>query len=351
MKDEAIDLSGSSVRRKKKKVRKERIERPSRTEMVVGKDSYVIVRRGSKNYLGFAFNPERNRCLIELQNGEEETIEYDNDTLLAALGTKPKMGQTAFGVKIQPVLGSKELPIGKVVYRRVLTDLDKKAFTSAMKRTYKAMRDQRLDIFPIGKITLLPKKGRYAGMYYYRRKGDEVFDSIELHPDSLEDRKYNEYILYHEYAHAIWYKKLEQHVRAKWVKAFQKRIEPELHKQRSMESMLKELMEAQVLVQDFRKELDDEGKALFKEVLSHYKRYHRLDPKAMNLLLTEDSNKFAELWPTRMTTIKNVKHDISEYASTSTEEFFAEAFAYHMTGRTLPKDITKLLNYTVKSVY
>lgn len=347
-----IDMTGAAERKRNKKRNqsKERSQERS-TDIEVAKDSYVIVRRGSKNYLGFAFNPERNRCLIELQNGEEETIEYDNDTLLAALGTKPKMGQTAFGVKIQPVLGSKDLPIGRVVYRRELTDLDKKAFTSAMKRTYKAMRDQRLDIFPIGKITLLPKKGRYAGMYYYRRKGDEVFDSIELHPDSFEDRKYNEYILYHEYAHAIWYKKLEQHVRAKWVKAFQKRIEPELHKQRSMEAMLKELMEAQVLVQDFRKELDDEGKALFKEVLSHYKRYHRLDPKAMNLLLTEDSNKFAELWPTRMTTIKNVKHDISEYASTSTEEFFAEAFAYHMTGRTLPKDITKLLNYTVKSVY
>lgn len=345
-----IDMTGAAERKRKKKQKRNK-QQEFGTDIAVTKDSYVIVRRGSKNYLGFAFNPERNRCLIELQNGEEETIEYDNDTLLAALGTKPKMGQTAFGVKIQPVLGSKDLPIGKVVYRRELTDLDKKAFTSAMKRTYKAMRDQRLDIFPIGKITLLPKKGRYAGMYYYRRKGDEVFDSIELHPDSFEDRKYNEYILYHEYAHAIWYKKLEQHVRAKWVKAFQKRIEPELHKQRSMEAMLKELMEAQVLVQDFRKELDDEGKALFKEVLSHYKRYHRLDPKAMNLLLTEDSNKFAELWPTRMTTIKNVKHDISEYASTSTEEFFAEAFAYHMTGRTLPKDITKLLNYTVKSVY
>lgn len=343
-----IDMSGAT---KFKRTKKRKEKTTPEVGIAVAKDSYVIVRRGSKNFLGFAFNPERNRCLIELPNGEEETLEYDNDTLLASLGTKPKLGQVAFGVKILPVIGTRDLPIGKVVHRRELTDLDKKAFTSAMKRTYKAMRSANLDIFPIGKITLLPKKGRYAGMYHYRRKGDEVYDSIDLHPESFEDRKYNEYVLYHEYAHAIWYKKLEQHVRAKWVQAFQKRIEPELHKQRSMGAMLKELLEAQVLVQDFRKELDEEGKQLFKEVLSHFKRYHRLDPKAMNLLLTEDSNKFAELWPTRMTTIKNVKHDISEYASTSTEEFFAEAFAYHMTGRTLPKDVEKLLKYTVKQVY
>lgn len=34
----------------------------------------------------------------------------------------------------------------------------------------------------------------------------------------------------------------------------------------------------------------------------------------------------------------------------SYEEFFAESFAYYMTGRKLPKDVKKLLKSTIKAL-
>lgn len=351
MKDETIDLSGSSVRRKKKKVRKERKERQSRTEMVVGKDSYIIIRHGKKNVLAFAFNPERNRCMIELPNGEDETVEYDDSTLIACLGTKPRIGQTAFGVKIMPTLSTLETPIGPILFKRELEDLEKKALMSALKRTRKAMLTQGIDVFPISQISIMPKKGKWAGMYKYSNRGGEVRDQIDLHPEDLSDRKYNEYILFHEYAHAIWYKKMEIHVRAKWVAAFQSRIEQELHAKDQLVEMRDELIHSGLPIKDFNKELDEEGKVLFKEVMLHYKRIHRLDARSMELLIQERSKRFAKLWPETVTTVKSIVTDISEYAAVSPEEFFAEAFAYSQTGRSLPRDVDKLLRQTVKSLY
>lgn len=367
MYSESIDVSGMLPNKKKKKkrpdvevkkkkkrtdveVKKKKKKRPVEdVGITVGKDHYVIVKRGNKNILALAFNPERNRCVVDLKDGEQETIEYTAETLIANLGPKPVSGSKAFGVTIMPLLGSTDSPLGTVEYYREMSDLDNKAFNSALRRV-KATLEENLvhDILPIGTIKIKPKSGKYAGMYHYKRKGDEVLDSIDLHPQTFEDRKYNEYVLLHECAHAVWYRLVNRKNKSRWVAMFQSRIEQLHHRQKQMDQLLKELVESQESVKEFERSLEEDMRPIFKEVVSHYKRYHRLDVRSMDLLLEEDSVKFAALWPSQAVAIQSVRTDISEYASTSPEEFFAEAFAYHLTGKTLAKDVTKLIKYTVK---
>ena len=359
MKDEVIDVSqnikkkkkGDKVKKKGDKVKKER--KPSVEVMPVPKDSYVIVEYQGRNFLALAFNPERNRAILDnsLASDEPITMEYDERTLLAALGTKPRVGTTAFGVKIQPFIGQSETEYGLFNYHRELSDLEKKALRSALKRTYATMSENNLEsIFPIGKFNVFPKKGKYAGMYHYRRKGDEVNDAIDLHPVTFEDRKYNEYLLLHEYGHAVWYRLMDSAIKAKWIALYHSRLELANVKKEQLDGMLKDLLHFTGTLKEFLKELPDEERLVFREVLSYIKRYHKLDNYALEILHVENTERFASLWPKRATIIESVKEDPSAYAMTKPEEMFAESFAFHLTGRTLSKDIRVLIKRTLKSL-
>lgn len=351
--DGVIDVT-QSIKKKKKgdKVKKERKAKVAEV-MPVPKDSYVIVEYQGRNFLALAINPERNRAVLDNSLASDDTItmEYDERTLLAVLGTKPRVGTTAFGVKIQPFVGQSESEYGPFNYFRELSDLEKKALRSALKRTYATMKDNGLSsVFPIGKFNVFPKKGKYAGMYHFRRKGDEVNDTIDLHPMTFEDRKYNEYLLLHEYGHAVWYRLMDSAIKAKWIALYHSRLELANVKKEQLDGMLKDLLHFSGTLKDFLKELPDDERIIFREVLSHIKRYHKLDNYALEILHVENTERFASLWPKRATIIESVKEDPSAYAMTKPEEMFAESFAFHLTGRTLSKDIRVLIKRTLKSL-
>ena len=338
----------------KKDKEKKKEKKPKAPPMMhIQKDSYVIVRQGNKHFLCLAINPERNRAVIDktLADEEHQTIEYDENNLVANLGLNPKAGSVAFGVKINPYISSVDSKYGPMHFFRVLEDLEKKALKSALRRTYDAMLEKNLNIFPLGSIKFFPKKGNYAGMYHIKRSMSEFTDGIDLFPDTFTDRSYNEYVLYHEYGHAVWFRMVPASYKARWIKLYHKRLELNSILKDRLESMLGELMEFTGTFKEFYKELEDESqdRLVFREVLSHYKRYHKLDGRSLEILWLEDSEKFASMWPKR-TTIVESRPDLSEYSMKNPDEFFAEAFAFHMTGKTMPKDITKAMEKTLKAL-
>lgn len=358
MKDVSIDVSGTTKKKKKKKNRsvdapiKKKKKVAATTGMHVAKDDYVIVEHQGKNFLALAFNPERNRAVIDssLKSDESITVEYDEKTLLAVLGKKPRLGQTAFGVKIQPFVGSTESEHGDIHYFRELSELEHKAFNSALKRCAKRLREARLDVLPVGHFNILPKKGKYAGMYHYRKKGEVITDHIDLHPESFEDRKYNEYLLMHEYGHAVWYRLMSSSQKAKWISLYHKRLDIANIARERLDSMLQELLHFSGTLKDFVKEMPEDERPIFREVMNHYKRYHKLDSYALEIIHVENTEQFAKLWPKRTTIIENVTEDPSAYAMTKVEELWAECFAYHTTGKLLSKDTRKLMEQTLKGL-
>lgn len=320
--------------------------------IIVGKDNYIIVRVGSKCKLGFAHNPERNTCYLEetLQSDEPIVFEYDEKTLIACLGADPEIG-TAFGVHIEPQRSEQEHEIGPIIYHRKLKKEEKKAFKWGLDKAVATLKEHKLDdVLPIKRVELRNKKGKYAGHYAIKRKGDDTQDKIVFHPQVLEDPKYNLYIALHELAHALWFRKISDEFRARWLVSYNEHTHVNKAKKSHMESLLKQLIESQASIREFQKELqDDEDKALFREVMVYLKRHHKLSPQDVNLLLTHNSQVLGEIWPTSAS-LSESELPITAYAATSVEEFFAEAASHVLTGQKIPKKIDKLLQKTFKHI-
>jgi hypothetical protein len=316
----------------------------------VNKDDYIIVRQGSKKYLCLAHNPERNKAVFDASFAEEEVryADYDEDTLLANLGPKPPVGTSAFGVKIEPYVKTTELPIGTVYHFRRMKKAEGKAFRAAVKKTYKKMMDANLDVFPFTSTYIYPKRGKYSGMYSYSVRISEVSDKLTLFPETFEDQKWNEYMLFHEYGHAVWYKMLDNRVRAKWIKLYQKRMELTIGLKDNLANLLDDFLKSDEPIKSYKRMLEDHEQLVFGEAVAYIKRYYKLDENAIDILRIEDATRFAEMWPKRTVIIENIKEDPSKYAMTKPEELFAETFAFYMKGNTISSDLKKLMDNTLR---
>lgn len=319
--------------------------------MNVEKDSYIIVQQGNKKHLCMAINPERNRAVIDstLIGDEVQYVTYDDKTLLACLGKKPANGQ-AFGVTIAPYLRTTDTEIGSLDIFRRMKKLEKRALLRAITKTHGVMIENQLDVFPFSQIQIRPKKGKYAGMYKFSRKGTETRDALLLYPETFEDTKWNEYMLFHEYGHAVWYKMMNKSLKSKWIKLYETRIELSKVDKKTLESLRTEYINSDGYVNQFKKDLEEEDKQIFGEVLKYFSKYHSLSATSLEILCAEDSVKLAEMWPTTAQIKSNVREDPSAYAMTSPEEFFAECFAFHMGGKKMSLDITKAIKGTLKRV-
>lgn len=319
--------------------------------IVVGKDDYIIVRVGSKCKLGFAHNPERNACYLDetLQSDEPIVFEYDEKTLIACLGADPEIG-TAFGVHVEPQRSEIEHKLGPLVYYRKMKKEEKKALKWALDKAVEVMVEQKLDsVLPIKRVEVRNKKGKYAGHYVIKRKGDDTQDKIVFHPQILEDAKYNLYVVLHELAHALWFRKTSDEYRARWLVSYNEHTHVNKAKKSHLENLLKQLIESQATIREFQKDLEEEDKALFREILVYLKRHHKLSPQDCNLLLTHNSQVLGDIWPTSAS-LSESEQPITAYAATSVEEFFAEALSHVLTGKAIPKKIDKLLQKTLKHI-
>lgn len=314
------------------------------------KDSYIVIKVGKKFKLGFAHNPERNTCYLEdtLHSDEPETFEYDDKTLVACLGLEPECGKV-FGIHIEPKRAEKLYPVGMVHYFRRMTKLEKKALRSAMETIVPLFEKYGLptDIFPIARIEVRAAKGKYAGLYKYKLVDGKAEDTVILYPQTFEDLKYNLYVLAHEFGHALWYRKVADNYRAKWLELYNTFTVVNKAKRVRLEQMLKALLDSQGTVREFGRELDLEDAALFKEVLTYLKRYHKLTPEHVNLLLNNNSVLLGEMWPTAAA-LSESENPISVYAGSSVEETFAESVALLVTGKQLPKKFDLLMQRTIK---
>lgn len=334
------ELSNNGKKRKKKVVQ---------LNVPVNKDDYVIVLSGKKAVLCFAHNPQRNTAYVaaSLDTDEPVAIEYDNTTLVANLGQKPKFGK-AYGADIEPKLSEFKSEIGKVCLYRELDDTEKKAVTSAIRMVHKRFKQKGLvDIFPVSVTNIRNPKGKWAGSYKVSFKDGEVHDTIQLHPKILEDAKYNLYIFAHELGHAIWYKKLNDRYRSMWLELYTKGIKIDHAKKPVMTQIFQSLVESQLTVRDFMKDIEEDELKLFKEALAYLKKHHKLTPEEINLMLNNDSRQLATIWPEYGTT-SSIESLVSEYAATSVHELFAECVGFYFSGKQIPKSAKSLLERTLK---
>lgn len=319
--------------------------------IAISKDDYIVVRHRRKPTLCLVLNEKSRRAVIEktLQTDEPEHVTYEKDDVLCNLGHSPQHGKI-YGIDVMPYMRTIESnKFGPILLFRDVPKKELKSLNKAMKSVYESFEKQAsVDFLPLYQIHLCPKKGKYAGMYHAKAKGSETFDIIKLHPETFADPIYNEYLIAHEFAHGLWYRCVSQELRVKWMNLYQKRLKLSTIDSKHLEELCSEVVRYEGGVRDYMKEVAEEDeKLVIKEVLTYFKRYHSMTAADVDLMLAHDSGKLADMWPNRAM-LSESRPDISQYAMTKVEEFFAEAVAYHMTGKMLPKDVKKGLDRTFK---
>lgn len=348
-KDKFKDVVKADVSGGKAVEKSEKKPREDRQQLPVEKDDYIVVKVGNKHKLCFAHNPKRNTAYLEetMQSDEPQTIEYDAFTLIANLGQKPAPGK-AYGVTVEPYFGDGSSEIGQLFFYRELDDEEKKAVRIGCKKAAKLMIDSGLSgILPIGRIEIRPPQGKWAGKYVISFKSGEAEDKILLHPKILNDQLHNVYIFAHELGHAVWYRMVPERMRSEWLLLFNEHTKVERAKKQEMEDQFHALAASQLSVREYMRDIEEEELAMFREALAYLKKHHKMTPEDVNVLLNNNSKALGKIWPSSAA-ISNSEPLVSEYAMTCVQELFAEAFAYHMTGRDIGKTVKKLLERTLK---
>lgn len=321
--------------------------------MNVSKDDYVLLNLGqAKPQLALVLNPKGQAYLdsgAEKDDAGKNNVRFVPEQVVANLGPDPKVGQ-AFGVKIEPYI--KSFPYrgwGTIHLFRKLDKLERKALKSGLDRCEKQLKAAKLwKALPID-IYIRPKKGKYAGFYKFKKNKDgTINDSITLNPETLKDPLYNSYIFAHEVGHAIWFRFVPDHIKAKWLKLYTKRVTVTQTKEKDLKELLRSVTSYNGSLRDYQKELADENElVLIKEIYSYISKKHRISKEDLEMILTEDRERVKDLWPSHAE-LSETRADVTEYAMVNVREFFAEAFAYHVTGKQLPQDVIKGMSFTVK---
>lgn len=317
--------------------------------MDINRNDYVVINRGRKKTLCFILNPKSRTAVVEstLSTDDPEQFNYEDEDVVANLGQDPSNGKV-HGLTVEPYIKTiSTKKYGPIEFYRKMDRNETKAFQNALKSAYEIFKaESSVGFLPVSKIVVRPSQGKYAGSYKASVKGGEIRDEVRFYPETFSDEIYNLYIICHEFAHGLWYRCVPHKLRSKWINLYQKRVTLSKITARHLEDLCKSLLDHSGGIADYRKEVaDEEEKAVIKEVLSYFKKYHSMDVTSLDLLLGYDSGSLVDMWPTAAM-LSESKPDISVYSMKNPEEFFAEAVAYRMTSKKLPKDVEKALTAT-----
>lgn len=319
-------------------------------------DDHLIVRIGTKNFLGLYIG--RSRILLEdgvARDDEDTQKEFKPEDVLANLGKKPEIG-SVFGVKVEPFIRKLNIPvIGEVrVYRENFKKQHFEVLKNCCESVVKIFKKHNmlswLDSF--SHVDLRTKISKYAGSFTYKRTKDGgKTDFITINGIGFDDRAYIEYVLIHEFCHGVWFRMVPDHVKVRWSIIYGKRIKRQSFNEKDLQSLLKDIQGYDGSIHNFMKEMADENQVtLLKEIYSHIKRVHRLDRNDVDMIVQNNRDALEEIWPEHQDISDQVNDVGSEYALTNVREFFAETMTAHLQGKKLPSDVTKACEATIQKL-
>jgi hypothetical protein len=319
--------------------------------MIIENDTYAIIKHSGKPKLVYVLNGEGRQGVLDssLASDSPVNITYVDQQALCPLGPEPKQG-SVYGLQIEPYINTfNTKKYGPIHFFREMDERQLKALKYAMIDVYDLFKESLSVAFlPVNAIHIKNKRGRYAGSYRASSSAGLAKDTITFHPHDFSDEKYNQYLVAHEFAHGVWYRCVPHKIRAKWIKLYEKRMHLKAVSPKRLDELFEEIVNHETGLNGFMKEVaDDFDLMLLKEVMGYLRRHYSLTKDNVQLLIEFDSESLGKIWPA-VAHLTEKRFDISEYASTKVEEFFAEAVAYYVTGRNLPKDVVKALEVTIK---
>jgi hypothetical protein len=238
----------------------------------------------------------------------------------------------------------------KDVMKMLRTSLDKTA-----------ERITKLKLEPFVKLIeteIRSKKGKYAGMYTHSKddaKPHRIWYAPEHSLAASNPKEYMEYIVYHEFGHAVRYNGVTRNkLRNKWLRLYQKTIAPVKIEKDVLKAMLKEMSEYDENEESFRHVFktvnEDQNPRTSKAILQWLKQTHRIGTHDLEVMWRASATKDLEnYWPDHMIDTHDLKPAVSDYATKNVEELFAESFAMYCQKKKLPASIEELLETSLST--
>lgn len=296
------------------------------------------------------------------------TFEATYEDLVCNLGPSPTLG-SAFGVDFRHLYkGTKEHDnFGDIHFFFDVEDSVGKTLWAAFTVVYKKLRAEGLE-----GITLLPivyeivsKQSKYAG--HFKMPKDITKDSARCQINVGKSHLLDDmvYVIAHELGHAVehFYLRKKTTLRGKWLDLFAQTSLKDVPTERQLNDLKQHFLEAESLVA-LRKVANEENDGdketarehnLFITVLRYLHRVRGISTYDLSLILQSDpdqrEDRITEIWPDvpALCAKRKTKPLVTEYATTNVSELFAEAFAHHLVGMKLPKDVTALMERSIQA--
>lgn len=309
--------------------------------MILENDDFVQYQFGKKKLYGYI-----KRDKVITQKGEEVEVSNAMDPeslnlisktdIITNYGKEPDLES----LKIETVMNSYVVPVfGTVIEYRPVTDQGRKIIKQALSEV--ANQVKNLEIFPT-RIYIKFNRGKKVGCFKYNKK-EEVAE-ISLMPQAM-DKDHIKNILLHELGHAVWNSTISDNIKVKWIKLYDKNMNRNKAKSDEVINLRSDLINSNMKVTDYIKNMED-GETL-KKVMAKIKELYNLKPQHIDLLI-QQGNDLTDYWPKEGLDLTEYTPFVSEYATESVEEFFAESFMFFCAKDTLPAIVIKAINYTIK---
>lgn len=327
--------------------------------MRINEKDYVVMLSGkNKRFLALVTKVEKLSNKTEytaiidnsdMQNESARTeVTFEHHEVIANLGRNPFSGR-CFNVSIEPFFRSKKInPWGVVSFYRDMTEDQFNLLTQALK-TAGGVAKQRSWFPPNVIVEVRNPKGKFSGSYRHTKK-DDTPDILTL---SLKDEHFEDlpYVINHELGHGVWFTLVSSSLKSKWISLYTKSTVLSDVTKLDLISMRNDLIKCGSCGDYFASVKDDEAKPIMaSEVFKFINRKHKLSKNDLDILLEDKDVDLTDIFPLKPMQIGSKSLLVSEYATKSVTELFAESFAFFILDRELPKEVKSLMKETLASV-
>lgn len=277
---------------------------------------------------------------IPSKDDDSTTVSFLTSDIVANLGKYPKAG-SIYGVKVEPLIRViKDKRFKEIRIYQKFTEDQYDHLSEELKIFYSILKENGHTGIPYH-IEVRNPQGSYTGYYKYLPKAEQ--DILCIKPEkNLEGIQY---ILGHEHGHAIYNRRTNTKTKNSWIKLYHSFVSVSEATEDDLEQILNEIYSAGSL-KDYLKDTDETTKCIVRACLAYIKDVHKLDKHHLETALSI-KEKIDDYWPISPLNFSERELVISEYSKKSPEEFFAEAYAFWLAERPLPKKIDNHLNSTL----
>lgn len=278
-------------------------------------------------------------------------MEFEIGDVVANLGPKPSFGKV-YKADIEPYHETLDHKLFKTPIA-VMVDIDdseRKEIIRCLNRLgNKAKVHGFLKYIRGITVVIRPGLSKTAGVWSLKKDEGEKITLYVPRTGSAEEAKLPwDYVLFHEIGHHFWNLYMNEEEKAAWISLYRRALEVEEMNMTFVSRMRASLEEAGS-IKAMRKELADEHKKQFNEILKASMKAFSVRSDEIDALIASGEN-LSKFWISTPMQLSDSPVLITEYARKNSQELFAECIAHLLSDLEMPPKLEKRTANTVRKL-